>query len=263
MLEEDPIQYIPIRGKTYSLFGQDNSTDPFYEVIEQQLELLKEIIPDEHNLLIHLQKISGNKREFTKWRKNDQVESVFSELGGYLTDLQKHLRQRPFSRLLKGVLSTKEHQYLTFFLEFTLINKLNRETFMNCNYKMALLPHCIRISIPECKAKYDGLDLMCTNCNRFCFIGIISKILKEKEIIPYIWMRMNFGSSIRKLRKVHGTLGILGIACIPELIAGMRKCQKYNIPVVGLPLDANRCIRWMGDFYDNSINLNQLQTLLS
>jgi hypothetical protein len=31
------------------------------------------------------------------------------------------------------------------------------------------------------------------------------------------------------------TLGILGIACIPELTWGMRNCWKNSIPVVGIP----------------------------
>ena len=56
---------------------------------------------------------------------------------------------------------------------------------------------------------------------------------------------------------------ILGIACIPELAWGMRKCMKYDIPVVGLPLNANRCRRWWGKFYHNSVDLEALQKLVA
>ncbi len=55
----------------------------------------------------------------------------------------------------------------------------------------------------------------------------------------------------------------MGIASIPELVLGMRKCQKLNIPVVGLPLDANLRIRWMGEFHENSVNLKILEKLIS
>lgn len=34
------------------------------------------------------------------------------------------------------------------------------------------------------------------------------------------------------------------------------------IPAVGIPLDANRCIRWMGSFHENSVNLEQLELLI-
>jgi hypothetical protein len=38
--------------------------------------------------------------------------------------------------------------------------------------------------------------------------------------------------------------------------------MKNNIPVVGLPLNANRCRRWFGEFHPNSIDLDELEGLL-
>jgi hypothetical protein len=57
-------------------------------------------------------------------------------------------------------------------------------------------------------------------------------------------------------------VGVLGIACIPELVSGMRMCAGAGLPVVGIPLDANRCARWWGEFYYNTVNLRQLERLL-
>ena len=62
--------------------------------------------------------------------------------------------------------------------------------------------------------------------------------------------------------KENRTFGVLGIACIPELIWGMRKCRKNNIQVVGIPLNANRCVRWFGEFFPNSIDLMELEKLV-
>jgi hypothetical protein len=42
----------------------------------------------------------------------------------------------------------------------------------------------------------------------------------------------------------------------------MRNCRKNNIPVVGIPLNANHCIRWFGGFYPNSIDLDEPERLL-
>jgi hypothetical protein len=44
---------------------------------------------------------------------------------------------------------------------------------------------------------------------------------------------------------------------------GMRNCRKKGIPVLGLPLNANRCIRWFGEFFPNSIDLHELEKLIS
>lgn len=58
------------------------------------------------------------------------------------------------------------------------------------------------------------------------------------------------------------SFAVLGIACLPELINGMRLCRKNSIPVVGLPLNANRCIRWFGKFFPNSVDLEELRKLV-
>jgi hypothetical protein len=67
---------------------------------------------------------------------------------------------------------------------------------------------------------------------------------------------------VNTTRKKGQRLGLLGIACIPELVWGMRKCRNYKIPVVGIPLNANRCIRWFGEFFPNSINIDELAKLM-
>ena len=67
----------------------------------------------------------------------------------------------------------------------------------------------------------------------------------------------------KNLTKEYRTLGVLGIACIPELTWGLRTCRKHNIPVFGLPLNANRCIRWFGEFFPNNVDLEELEKLLT
>jgi hypothetical protein len=62
--------------------------------------------------------------------------------------------------------------------------------------------------------------------------------------------------------KDNRTFGVLGIACIPELTWGIRNCRKNNIPAIGIPLNANRCIRWFGEFFQNSIDLRELERLV-
>jgi hypothetical protein len=56
---------------------------------------------------------------------------------------------------------------------------------------------------------------------------------------------------------------VLGVACVPELFRGMRLCIGLNIPVVGIPLNANRCMRWMGAFHPTSVDLGALSRLVA
>ena len=76
-------------------------------------------------------------------------------------------------------------------------------------------------------------------------------------------MEGNLKDLVKKTFKKKQSFGVLGIACIPELVWGMRKCRRYNVPVIGLPLNANRCARWFGEFLTNSVDLVELEKLLS
>jgi hypothetical protein len=53
-------------------------------------------------------------------------------------------------------------------------------------------------------------------------------------------------------------LGVLGIACVPEFVRDMRMCVKLDIPVTGVPLNANRCVRWMGEPRPTSVGIKEV-----
>jgi hypothetical protein len=42
----------------------------------------------------------------------------------------------------------------------------------------------------------------------------------------------------------------------------MRLCIKLGIPPVGIPLDANRCARWMKKAHESSFNIKELEKLV-
>jgi len=148
-------------------------------------------------------------------------------------------------------------------IEIELTNRLNKVKFLGCNYKIALLPYCLREMLSECKSITDEIDYYCKRCSNMCYINKISTILKDHDIHPYIWRTIRLKSLIKQLVHKYGSAGIMGIACIVELARGMRSCLKAGVPVVGIPLNANRCIRWMGDFYENSVDLDELKSLVS
>ena len=77
-----------------------------------------------------------------------------------------------------------------------------------------------------------------------------------------ITVQMDQENLFKKLKCEHPSIGALGIACVPELAMGMRLCIRFGIPATGIPLDANRCARWMGEAQETSFNFRQLEDLL-
>ncbi len=261
---------IPVIGRTYSLYGGGQDTNRFYELIETLADELQEDNEDSARLIDHLQMISRKKLYLKKILngKSDTADSglmkrIHSGLQIYITGIDRHLSSLPLLKKWDWALSTTREQYYIYMLEFSLVNRLNKNNFRNCGYKIALLPHCVRDLSRDCLSKPGEIDYVCKGCSKVCSLNNVSKLLKKYGVDPYIWKTVELKQLFKMIKDKHGRFGVLGIACVPELIRGMRRCSKHNIPVVGIPLDANRCRRWMGEFYDNTVNIEKLEKLLA
>jgi hypothetical protein len=265
--------YNPVIGKTYSLFGNCRETQAYYNKIRELTNNILDIYQfDQKSLLAYLIKIDRNRISLRKAKSLSSKENKLSNilellhktLADYSPGVEQHLKTEPVYKCITdySILSTREQYYL-FMIEIELTNRLNKLKFLNCNYKIALLPYCLRKKLDECKSVADEIDYYCIHCSKNCYISKISTILKKHDIHPYIWMSSRLKSLIRNLVEKYGSIGVMGIACIVELANGMKSCRKAGIPVVGIPLNANRCIRWMGDFYENSVDMEDLKLLIT
>ncbi len=173
------------------------------------------------------------------------------------------MKTLPLSKFWDFRLATTREQYHLYMLEIELTNRIHIGEFLKADRKIALMPYCLQDFSVSCKSVKNGFDYQCRHCSANCFQNQASLILESHNIEPYIWM----GGDMKQLAKytLHEkrTFGVLGIACVPELTNGMRTCRKSNIPVVGIPLNANRCIRWFGEFFPNSIDLEEMERMLT
>jgi len=266
-----PLTYTPIHGKTYTLFGKSDTSSHYYQKIENLAEGVLERCDDIKCVLQIIQSYSSKRRLLERISVKEENSTLISFilhllnkfLPDYTEKVDEHLRSLPVLKSWDRRLRTTKLQYHIYMLEIELTNRLYTNGFRNTGKKIALLPHCLRDFKADCKASSDGFDYRCKHCSKICYQNHISRLLNDNNINAYIWMGGNLKKKAKSLIKTNETLGILGIACIPELVWGMRKCQKYNIPVIGIPLDANRCIRWMGSFHENSVNLGVLEKLIT
>lgn len=258
----------PIIGKTYSLYSGEDSSDNFYDKLTVCTDEILELSGMTSNELLWLiSDLSRSKLRIKKSEKKDPFISTImgllrSDLSKYLVNVADHLRSIKVTQLLEKALTTTAEQYLLYLLEIELTNRIYVEEFLLSKKKLAFLPHCLRDLSKNCLAAPDEIDNLCKGCSKKCTINKVSKLLKKSEVTPYIWMSADLKKVFAYYKQQNNTVGALGIACIPELTFGMRFCRKHNVPVIGIPLDANRCSRWMGNFYDNSVNINRLEKLI-
>jgi hypothetical protein len=260
----------PYTGKTYSLYGGLDGTEQYYSTVKKLADELLRACPDEKRLLSHVQK-AGSLKSFlsrSSGKKYDPSlitlirKKVKASLSLYMGNVKKHLRTLPISQRFDSILKTREEQYYLYMVEIELANRLYRVAFKNSVYKFSLIAHCLRDFRPECQSKSGVVESECSGCTQECFINLGSVLLKKYAIHPYISVTMDLEKLFKNIKAKHTIVGALGIACVPELAQGMRLCATLGIPAVGIPLDANRCARWMQHAHETSFSLQELEALI-
>ena len=259
-----------MQGKTYSLFaGGGGDSEGYYTEIKRLAELFLTRTPDASRLLSLVQQagknpllrglgISGADRQTLQYIR----ETLRQSLSSYTREVFKHLRSLPLARRTDTTLTTTEEQYHLYMLEIELVNRIYRERFKAAGFKFALLAHCLRDFRPGCQAVPGDVEAVCQGCTEDCLIHLGSVLLKRYGITPYISVEMDQEKLFAKLKQEHPSIGALGVACVPELAMGMRLCLGTGIFPVGIPLNANRCARWMSQAHETSFNFEQLEELL-
>lgn len=260
-----------IIGKTYSLYGDQDTSEQFFKDLNKITDSILKMLDIKSDLIKFLRTNSGNKRRLKKESTRNPGKSLLGKilqltenrLSKYFTDIDSHLKNLTLSEKCGSTLATSREQYLLYMIEIELVNRLNKDKFNSSEQKYAFLPHCLHDLDKDCLSASDGTDYVCKSCSKICSINSVSKIMKLRDIKAYIWREADL-KKVFQLAKSSGlSISAFGVACIPELVNGLRLCAKYDVPAIGVPLDANRCVRWMGEFYPNSVNEKKIHSLLN
>ena len=262
---------IGIAGKTYTLFGSKSSSDEYYQKISLLADRVLEQERDIKAVIATLERASRKKRSLrkqlhTSLSRDPLVHFVLTQaqeiLAPHTTLVKAHLQELSFLKRFDATLFTSEEQYHIYMLIIELANRAWGEAFRTAKRKVAFLPYCLRDLTATCKSGPGDLDYVCKGCSKDCFVNRVSRLLKDAQVEPYIWMNARLKSLLKDLKNREESIGVLGVACVPELFHGMRLCMGLDIPVVGIPLNANRCGRWMGEFHPTSVDLEALRKVV-
>lgn len=191
-----PIPYEPVQGKTYSLFGKNDTTSGYYLLIKDLTRSILEKWNDPKSILLTIQSYSKRKSALRRMSSGKDDPGVISfilrslnkSLSNYTENVELHLKNLPVTRLWDRSLSTTREQYHLYMLEIELSNLINANKFRPAEKKIALLPHCLRDFSVDCKSAPDAFDYQCKHCSENCFENYLSRLLEENNIDPYIWM---------------------------------------------------------------------------
>lgn len=255
-----------IRGRTYTLIDREGSSEGYFRDVRELTDRLVQKFPDEKFLLERIRKVARRpavlSHLFGRAQSIVLMKDLADSLSCYTEDAGEYLRSLSLSDRLDRTLRTRERQYHLYMVEIELTNRINRDAFRSKGFRMALLAHCLRDFRDVCLSVPDSLEAVCGHCSGDCFIHRGTEIMNRYGISSYISVSMDHDRLFRELKVRHPDMSALGIACVPELIQGMRLCERVGIPAVGIPLDVNRCGRWCGVSLETSFNLGELERLI-
>ncbi len=133
-----------------------------------------------------------------------------------------------------------EEYYLNM-LGAELMNRSLRAEFEKTRKKVVLLPTCMRTAPEGCKASIKGNEMRCVGCNPDCNAGKIYH--KFRDLADEVVLIPHSSDFSRWLKKWEGQkdTGLIGVACVLNLLLGGYEMKNLKIPSQCVFLDYPGC----------------------
>lgn len=195
-------------------------------------------------------------------------DSSLEALGCYTANVENYLSEiRPGRYWHEDVIfcGRRRVEYHLNMVGAEIMNKVFRKDFAATSKKAVILPACIR-SRPatECKAVSDGGVMLCRSCSRECTVNRLTLLGGQRGfkvlVIPH---ESSLSSSKAEKPLLDSDTGVVGVACILNLVSGGWMMRNMGIPVQCVLLDFCGCKNhWSREGIPTDINVWQLERIL-
>lgn len=197
---------------------------------------------------------------FAEWFEY-RSEAVLDQ---YTSNVDKFLNEKHSEHLWREDVifcGRKEVEYHLNMVGAEIMNRAFKKEFDERPRKALLLPGCMRESQTICKAEETNLGLRCIKCLKNCNVHQLTDIGDKYGFEVYIISHESSAFS-KSSKEDRDQLGIIGVACISNLIAGGWKSGSLGIPAQCVLLDYSSCKNhWDNEGFPTAININQLMQL--
>lgn len=199
--------------------------------------------------------------KFTKEAKNT-LGSYTQNVNSFLvTQNSAYKNREDFLFTLRN-----ENEYFLNLFGAEVLNRVLSEKYRKTKYKVIILPQCMRNGqASECLAEYDGKGKICKQCNVYCNIGRVARIVGKKNVKTYIVPHSSDFSKFLKEWSNQDHTGLIGVGCALNLLKGGFEMQRHTIPSQCVFLDYSGCKKhWNinGKDIPTNLNLEQLQVIV-
>ena len=215
-------------------------------------------------------------------RKNPELESIMynvienagwfgehaeKELGKYTSNVENFLQNEVMNHRWHEdyiFCSRKSVEYHLNMVGSELLNLAFRDEFLKTSKKAVLLPACMCAKHNgECKARKLDLDSVCTGCTANCRINYYTQLGREHGFEVHIIPHSTDFSTWLNRWAAGKDIGVIGVACLLNLMTGGLELKSLDIPAQCVFLDHCGCTNhWDKQGVHTDLNSSQLLKLL-
>lgn len=191
-------------------------------------------------------------------RSEEKLGIYTNKVNGFLnSDYKKHKWKEDYIYC-----GRKRVEYHLNMVGAEILNRAYREEFLKTKEKRLLLPACMRLNFNNCRAKKTNNGYVCNKCNRLCTVNEYTKLGEKYNFKVYIVHHESSAFTKEKISNNH--IGIIGVACVLNLISGGWKAKNLGFIPQCVLLDYCGCKNhWHENGIVTSINYNRLLYTMS
>lgn len=194
-------------------------------------------------------------------------ENACKNLSQYTSQVNNFLNEKLVEHIDKEdfiFCSRKQVEYHLNMVGAEIMNRTFREEFEKRPRKAVLIPGCMRYyQNYKCQATEEKLGLKCSMCKINCPARHITQKGCEEGFEVYIISHESSAFS-KSTPEDREELGIVGVACVSNLISGGWKSDSMGIPAQCVLLDYVGCQNhWHEEGFPTEINQSELDELLA
>lgn len=164
------------------------------------------------------------------WRDVWRLVEMVDELGNrhlqrYLPQLQNYLETNRCawnSREDAGLILRDKNCYYINMIAAQMLNECCRQDFVACDKTYIFLPGCMSSKGKYCQARESEDGYVCVSCSEECQVNRLSKLYPGVRIVYH-------GSQMEKKKvSTHEKIGVVGVACVLNLISGGWKAKRLG-----------------------------------
>ncbi len=192
------------------------------------------------------------------------IQQGRAELEPYIAGIDDFVaRQNESSKPKSDLRLRLPDAYIRNMLAVGVLSHIMRTAFLETNRRLIVLPACLKSYGDQecCKIEVEGAHT-CAQCNPDCiifdtvehFVDDSTKLVLEPD---------DLGDYLGMARKKHGTVGVVGVACVLTMLSGFEQTLKHKLPTQGVFLNYSSCLHhWADPPFNTCYSLRRMAWVL-